>query len=382
MNPNSFSATALQVAELCLARYKAEFIDYGRGMQSNAANVGIVCHGTLEDFLRGVYIRKDMVWDEKTFFGLFHENYSKVFGPDQSLPEYEDSHTLCYNWFHRDGLEAKFAARRILSLESKNNFPIETTAGVKPVNYIMDRLDKIGNTEYEVVDYKTNRVALTPEQLKNKIQARLYAVAVQIAFKDATSIWVTFDFLRHRPVSAEFSRADNIATWRMLQRATQRIVDTPDSRAPETLNPECGWCVRKADCKALQNNIAVGGIFSKDVNELAKKYNELDDLMNAHASLRDEIEMLLLQHAIANDTLDFETDDAVVQLTAKARRVPQHAAIAAILGRDLALDTAKFRVSDIDRLIKDGSVTREQAELLKVAMPPEVGDPKIKVAPK
>lgn len=382
MVPKTFSATALQVAELCLARYKAEFIDYGRGIQSTAANVGIVCHGTLEDFLRKVFILKQVTWDEDFFFKLFDENYGKVFGADRSLPEYEDAHTLCYNWFHRDGQEAKFAARRILSLESKNNFPIPTTAGDIPVNYIMDRLDKTGPTEYEVVDYKTNRIALTPQQMRKKIQPRLYALAVQIAFKDATSIWVTFDFLRHGPVSTQFTRDDNVATWRMLRRATQRIIDTDPARAPETLNPECNWCVRKADCTALKRNMTVGGIFSKDINDLAARYNELDMLTAAHAQLRDEIEMLLLQHAIANDTLEFETDDAVVQLTAKSRRSPQHSAIAAILGKDLALEAAKFRVSDIDRLIKDGIVTHAQAELLKVAMPLEVGDPKVKVVPR
>lgn len=379
MIPKSFSATSLQVAELCLARYKAEYIDYGRNFQGTAANVGIVCHGTFEEFVRGVFMLKNISWDEDTFWKIFHRQFDEVFGPDRSIPEYTDARNLCYDWFHRDGQEAKLTGVKILSLESKNKFMHKTSAGEIPVNYIMDRLDKTGPTQYRVVDYKSNRNALTPGQLRKKLQARLYALAVQITYKDATEIWVEFDFLRHGPVGVNFTRDDNVATFRMLQRAIKRIINTPDTRIPETLNSECGWCVRKASCKTLQNHINAGGILGKSLEDMAVMHKKLVDQRSAQEELISEIEKQLLTHAAQNDMLEYETESAVVRVTASKRRKPNHSAIATILGDDLAKELGTFTVGAIDKIIKDGRVNAGQAMLLKAAMPLTIGDPTVKI---
>lgn len=382
MIPKTFSATSLQVAELCLSRYHAEFILFGRGIQSSAANVGIVCHGTFEEFIRSVFILKTNTWDEDFFWKIFHDEYNKVFGPDQTIPEYDDAKTLCHNWFHRDNQLVNLKACKILSLESKNNFMIKTTAGEIPVNYIMDRLEQTGDTEFRVVDYKSNRVALNPTQMRKKIQPELYALAVQIKFPKATSIWVEFDYLRHQPVGIEFKREDNVATFRKLQRATQRIIDTPETSISETLNSECTWCVRKSDCKTLQKHISVGGILGKSLDELSQIYQTVADQRSAQDTLLAEIEKQLLDYAIENDTLQYETDHATVTVTASRRRTPNREAIAAILGPDLAVEVGSFRVADMDKLITQGRVTPGQAMLLKAAMPQTIGDPTIKIEPK
>lgn len=379
MIPKSFSASSLQVAENCLARYKAEFIDYGRSPSASAANVGIVCHGTLEEFIRAVFMRRDAEWDMKVFLDIFNQQYTLIFGSNQSKPEYDDAKSLCLAWFKRGGLYDYLSSVKILSLESKSNFQVKTTAGELPVNYIMDRLERIGPDEYRVVDYKTNRVALNPSQLQNKIQARLYALAVQIVYKTAKSIWVEFDYLRSNPVAVEFKRDDNVQTFRELQRATQRIIDTDENKAPETLNAECGWCVRKSSCETLQKHINAGGIAGKDLNTLVEIYKRLTEQQAGQKQLIDEIEMVLLQEAISRDTLEYETTDASVMITTSARRSPNHAAIATILGSDLATELGTFRVGDIDKLIMSGRVPAPKVELLKAAMPKIPGDPKVKV---
>lgn len=376
--PTTFSATALQVAELCLARYNAEFIQRGRNFQGSAANVGIVLHGTLEEYIRQVFMIKSAPWNEKLFWEIFHAQYVLIFGPDRTLPEYEDAREIARNWFHRPDIEEELSSVKIISLEAKNNFQVKGANGI-PVNYIMDRLDQIAPTIFKVVDYKTNRVSLTPEQLRKKIQAKLYALAVQILYPDATEIWVEFDFLRHRPVSTLFTRDDNVNTYRMLQRAVRRILETSDTKIPETLNSECGWCVRKASCTTLQNHIKVGGILGKDLEELAELWQNITAQRSAQDRLVDEILDRLLKHAIQLDTLEYELDNATVRVTAPVRRKPDHALIGIILGPKLAAELGSFRVGAIDDLIKKGRVTAAQAQMLKDAMPKEVGDPTVKI---
>lgn len=381
MKPYSLSASAIQVAQGCLARYHAEYILRGRGMQNSAASVGTICHGVLENVLRAIYIRKDpdAEWTEEYFLKVLGVEYEKELGTDQSRPEYEDAKSLVLRWMRNPEQKKKLDSCRIVSLEAKNNFPVKTTAGTIPFNYIMDRLDQTGPKSWRVVDYKSNRIALTPQQLHKKPQARLYALAVQILHKDAEEIWVEFDFLRHGPVGTKFTREDNVETWKMLRSEAQRIVDTPESRPPETLNKECNWCVRKASCKTLQKNVGAGGIFSQDIETLAKQYAVLKYAMDGQKALMDEIEMILLATAAEHDVLEIDTEAALVEVTGRVTRDPMHEQIAAVLGPQKALEIAKFRTADIDKLIKSGELDEHRIALLNMFMPKKMSEMSVKV---
>lgn len=380
MNPYSFSATSLQVADLCMARYNAEYIIRAPNIQGTAANVGIVCHGTLEDFLRAVFIRKDAVWDEEVFWNMFHQHSDAVLGPDRTSELYKDAYDLCYKWFHAKDRYKDLAAVEILSLESKNNFPIKTSIGVKPVNYIMDRLDRLGPGEYRVVDYKSNRVPLNEKQLRRKLQARLYALMVQIKYKDAERIWVQFEFLRHGPVEVLFTRDDNVTMYRELQRRTEAIIQTPDNKVPETLNEECGYCVMKASCKKLQTHIQVGGILGKTPDELAEIHYNIANQAKAQKLLLDQVEDLLLKHAIAEEITEFDTEFGEVKVVLPTRRSVNHEMAAAVLGPSgLLQDYQHFSVTDLDKIIKNKMLPDGQLELLKLCITRTAGDPTVKV---
>lgn len=382
MKPYSFSASAIQVAQKCMARYHAEYILRGRGMQNSAAAVGTIFHGTMENALRAIFITKTAVWDEAVFLKYFEKEYEKEIGNDKSRPEYEDAKSLVLRWINRPGQKEKLEDCRIASLEAKNNFPVKTTAGEIPFNYIMDRLDQIGPKIWRVVDYKSNRVALTAAQLRLKPQARLYALAVQLVHRDADEIWVEFDFVRHGPVSVLFTKDDNRQTYLMLKAEAQKIIDTSENNPPETLNSECNWCVRKSSCKTLAKNVAAGGVFGHDIDSLASQYAVVKNAMSGQQALLEEIELLLMTEMSNLDLLELDTDHAIIEVTGRATRDPQHASIAAILGPDKALEVAKFRTGDIDKLIKDKEVTPQQAMLLQLNMPKKLNEMSIKVEPK
>jgi len=368
------------VAELCLARYKAEYIDRGANIQGTAANVGIVCHGTFEDFLRAVFIRKDAIWDEEVFWNMFHQHSDAVLGPDRTSELYKDAYDLCYKWFHTKGRYQDLCAVEILSLESKNSFPIKTSAGVLPVNYIMDRLDKIGPNEYRVVDYKSNRIGLTAAQLRKKLQARLYALMVQIKYKDAQKIWVQFEFLRHGQVEVLFTRDDNVVMFRELQRRTEDILSTDENKVPETLNNECGYCVRQASCKKLLSHIAVGGVLSKTPDELAEIHFQISSQQKAQGILLNEVEDLLLQYAIKEELTEFETAFGHVEVKLPSRREVNVPAAAAILrGSGLDVEYQRYSVTDLDKIIKQKLLPEPQLALLKMAIVKKDGDPTVKV---
>lgn len=384
MIPLSFSATALKTASGCMSRYKAEVIDRGANFQNSAAGVGIVLHGTLENYIRAVFIRKDMTWSEDNFFKVFHLEFDKQFGADRKTPEYEDAKDIATRWFHDPINEEDLECNKILSLESKNNFLVPTSAGKIPVNYIMDRVERLPNGDIKVIDYKTNRFALTSEQLSNEIQAKLYALAMQIIYKEAKIIWVEFQYLRHRSVCVGFTRENNAETWRMIKRMAQEIVDMSeeDAEKKETLNAQCGFCVKKATCKALTSNVRVGGIHSMSDGELASRLAKIGDQQRALTGLKAELEAKLLAIMIKSQLTVLDTDEATIKLSVGGKRVLNHAQVPTVIGSELANELGQFTLQKIDVLLKGNRISETQKALLKNLITFEQGEPKISVSQK
>jgi len=390
--PKTFSATALQIAEGCLARYKASVIDRAADEQGDAANVGIVLHGTLEHFVRAVFIRKDATWNLVFFMQLFHEEYDKVFGPNRDTPQYADAHAIAMRWYNDQENHDRLSTIRILSLEAKNSFKVpaidRSTGAERPlefdVNYIMDRVEQIGPDEYRVVDYKSQWVPLTHDQLREKIQARLYALAMQIIHKNAKVVWVEFDFLRFERIGVAFTKADNADTWRMLKRAVQRIVDTSDEDAEkaETINPECSWCVKKATCATLHSNVAAGGIHSLDAAAAGQLYSDILNKAKALKVLQEQLQDFLLKELITAQTLDLDLGNVRVKLKRASERVMDHAAVASILGPELSAEIGKFTLGAIDELMKSPRLSQEQRDKLEGAITKKYGMPRAEVTVK
>jgi hypothetical protein len=391
MIPASLSATSLQAADGCLSRFQAEFVQRGKGPAGSAATTGLICHETLEHFLRGTHIRKDFAWSRAELDRIFNEAYETIVGPDRNRPEYTDAYALIVKWFNAEGRKEYFDQVQIVSLEAKNNFPVPViltdAAGTAykhdiPVNYIMDRVDKLNDGEYKIVDYKTNWVPLTHDQLREKIQARLYALALQIIHPEAKRIWVEFDFLRHEPVEIALTKADQADTWKMLKRAAQRIVEVSEEDAiqSETINADCMWCVKKATCKALQKNVAVGGIYSMDVVAKAKRFNEINTQIKALKYLGEELQDALIKELISAQTIDLDLDEVRIKLKRSSRRKPDSRRVAEIVGPDIAAEVGTFTMAAIDELKKAGRLTSAQIAQINAATTVSMGDPGVDVS--
>lgn len=387
MIPRTLSASSLQTYELCPDRWNAEYMKRGSSQGNNAAATGSAFHGGAEKFVEAVYIKKEHEGltrpQLKDLLLTFYQmSYVEVFNSaDLETPEYEDGKNLTLRWFARTDL----SSTTVLSVEKKETIPIpfnhpdgsshkcekcvEQPDGVcvVPFNYIMDRVDQIGETEYEVVDYKTVRVPISPEDLHTKIQARAYALALQIKYPNATKIKVTFDLIRHDPISIWVSRDDNISFWRFLCSTTQRIVDTDESDIRPTLNPECGYCVKKASCKLLQSNVAVGGIESIDITKAVALVDELKNRIKAQKLLQDQLEDRIMQHAAMNEELAWDTEDGAYEVEIGASRGRsfnfQHAA--RIMGPELVAQVGKMNLGELDKIIADESLPAEMRAQLK-----------------
>lgn len=381
MEPKSLSASALQVYEACPARYKAEYIHRARGPANRAATLGTTVHAALELYVQAMLRNENP--DQKYLLDMFRMQYLINFATsDVDTEDYRDGVQMLIDWHDRTDWEGV----EVLSCEVKESFPIPTSIGEIPYNYIWDRHDKVGDNEFKVIDYKTNRWGINPQDLKKKIQARCYGLAAQIKHPQADRIWVEFDMLRHGgPVGIVFTREENAATWRWIKEKAEEIIKTPDDEVEETLNPECLFCVRKQECNALLLNIGVGGIFSiAGSTEAIDRRAMLDYQKRAVEASIKELDAIILTEARELDVLDFESDLNRINITASSRRSADAEMIEKVIGDDLfdKYGGRSFTMANVDKLLKGNELDASQKAMLRGLIYMKKGEPTVKVEPK
>ena len=387
MKPKSLSATALQVAELCMARYTAENFHYSKGMGGFAASLGSACHGALELFVKSTKLEGHPEnWNLAYLLDMYRLSYMQVFGTvDCSGDIFDDGVAMLTDWFKRTDL----VNTTVLSCEVKANFLVPTSAGDIPFNYVWDRFDELGDGNFRVVDYKTNRWGLRPEDLKKKIQARCYGLAAAIQLKNMgleyDRIWVEFDMLRHSPVGIVYTREENIATWQFIKDSAEKILATDPNNPPETLNNECRFCVRKQACNALKKNISVGGVFSvATAADAVDLRAALEYQRNGIAAAIAELDEVILADAKAQDVLEFESDMNRLKIGVTARKAVDAERAAMILGPAIFARYSKSSITmtDVNKLLKGTELDDEQKKQLQAAIYKNIGEPRVKIEPK
>jgi hypothetical protein len=386
MIPRSVSASSLTNAQLCLALFKATNFERGTGGGSPPAQLGTALHAALEHFTEPDYL-VTRAWEWSRLKEGFVKGWDLAFpGQPPAGPWWEDGLKILDGWYNRRDIASDILDVEVVSREVKHSFPVPYRIdGVKyevPFNFIIDRLDRLDDGVYRVVDYKSQRSPLSPSDLHSKIQPRAYALAVQIQYPDAKEIWVQFDFLRYERVATVFSRADQVETWKHICKQVQRIVDTPDDAVPETLNESCRYCIRRFTCSTFQRNVSAGGIEALSIEQLADLHYRIKGQMDAAKQTIDDIEMALLRHAVEEDQTDFDLQDHKIKVMSKSRRSIDRERISMILGPDLMREYGRINVGDLDKLYADPRLNVAQKSLLDTAVTREQGEPTVKVMKK
>jgi hypothetical protein len=382
----TISASSLQSFEECPRRWHEENVKRTpRSGGTAPADLGTACHEALENYVGAVYKDKKREPSFDLLMMFYKVGFQSAFGSaDFDRPEYKDGEAMLRRWFDRTDLSNV----EIISMEKKDFIEIKTSAGIKKYNYIWDRCDRFmehGKKIIRVVDYKTIRANITPDELRTKIQARMYGMAAAIQFKDEQpdEIWVQFDLLRYGTVDVKFSREQNVMTWKYIKSTAERIIGMDENTAPEQLGPGCQWCVRKATCKTLRKNVNGGGTYALLGGEdLLKARVEMEAVQKAAKYALEEIDNIIMAQARNEDMTEWETDNYEVKFTSSKRRVVDSHEAGLILGPQVMAQMGKLSISDVDKLLKGDELSPNQKSLLRGAIRENYSDPKPKVVKK
>ena len=134
-------------------------------------------------------------------------------------------------------------ARNILAVEQEFKFE----AGRFQIMGFIDRVDVIDEETIEIVDYKTNRMLFTRDEVDNNLQLSLYEIAARELWPWVKNVRLSFEMLRHgirmttERTPEELLRALYYAesVGEMTEAATE---------FPAKLNSNCVYCDHRKQC--------------------------------------------------------------------------------------------------------------------------------------
>lgn len=373
MEPKTLSASSLDVWGKCQARWVAEY--YLRGQQPGGipAMTGTAFHGGAEYMVKAVHIDKVHGWEWDFMLAYYKKAYVETFESyDFSTPWYEDGLQMTKKWFERTNL---FEVD-VLSTEEKLRFPLKFMLnGVMHevlFTYIFDRADRLDAETIKVVDYKTYRVPVKTDALRRKIQARAYAIAARIQYPWAKKVIVEFDLIRHDPIAVIFTEAESREDYKVLAREAQRIFSTNPEDATETLNSDCGYCIRKMECETLASHQAAGGMLNADIFDVVRKKHDIDVQMKALKILAEDLDNIVMKYADETGQIEFrivdELDDSnfyEVKIKNTGRRAADTESIKKLLPEHMFFEFGNLTMAAIDKMLKSDELDDDTKKKIK-----------------
>jgi len=222
----------------------------------------------------------------------------------------------------------------------------------------IDRVDRIDDETIDVVDYKSNRILFTQEEVDTDLQLSIYAMAAMALWPWARVVRLRFHMLRHG-ITIETSR-----TKEQLERTREYIIALATeieeaTEFPARLQANCIYCDHTAGCdeyaralKAERREIATS---DDDLAALGRERKELSAVLKVLGHRKDQIDKLLKAH--------LDTCDALV-LDGVGYRLLQIPKVTYPVRRTLELLSAAIGLQPID--IADSVAVIENSELKDV----------------
>jgi RecB family exonuclease len=282
----------------CPRAYALHYIEKKPALEGSAPRFGKVLHAALErtykrivneryvgrfpiDWLIAAY-KHEAVWAGATDVGEFDEGLAM-------LKDYAAAHpTVDYS--------------AILGIEQEFRLAV----GRYTVLGYIDRVDVIDHETVEVIDYKSNRLLFSREDVENDLQLSIYALAARKLWPWAKKVRLTFYMLRHG-VRLETSRTDEaLATACEYVAAIGQALET-SKEYPARLNANCAYCDHRFDCpeyaRVLRGEVNVGTVDAEDLVAVSRSRQQIAHTLKILNARKDELDKLIKAKLDEQDAL-------------------------------------------------------------------------------
>lgn len=364
------SVSRLKRFETCPKSFELHYIRKVSSEPNDALRFGSLLHKVLERLYRWVIAEE--------YTGRIDEAYASEL--------YRDEWTrsgLAGLAIYQEGLDLLFAYIRehafvdhlgILAVEQEFRLAV---GPFELLGYI-DRVDRLDDETIAIVDYKTNRLAFTREEVDSDLQLTVYLMAARRLWPWAKRIRLVFHLLRHGIAMETERTEEQLAGARDYIVALAMQTESAQEH-PARLNANCIYCDHRRQCptyeEAIKGRVETVRADPRDLEAVARereqvarlakilyaRKNELDEILKAQLAERDVLELAGVAYRMSR-TVQFTYAVApTLDVLRDAAGVPPDEA----RERLLVVDKAR-----LDALVKDlaRDMDRAQHRLLKARL--------------
>jgi RecB family exonuclease len=300
------SYSAIETYLQCPQRYKYQEIDRIRAPKSREAIFGTLVHATLKFMFERnpLYPTLDEViayfrerWPEREVFLAESKNdpMKRPWTGEEEKLFFEEGVRMLKRFYEKNAPWNYLVA----DLESRFEVALtdETTGETHILAGIIDRIDKLPDGTYEIIDYKTGKKMPSQDALNRDLQLSLYSLGLQKRWPHLKpdDIKMSLYFLKHGEKLTARPAPD--ATEKTVRHILKTARDIQERmRENKTFEPMpgilCNWCGYRPMCPAwrhLYKNQAPG--IANQVEE-NKAVNEYLALKKSEKKIKDRMEEL------------------------------------------------------------------------------------------
>lgn len=242
--PTKFSFSQLETYMLCPLRYKYQYILRVPTPSGAAASFGTSIHSALQLFYQKVINKgkptiDDLLSGYKTswvpvgYLSKSHESRMKKEGK-RMLANY-------FKTFHGKGT-------KVLDVERSFNIKVDGTL----ITGKIDRVDKKGNDELEIIDYKTGKKP-DEKKLRDSLQLSIYLMAASdksLYAKPANKVHLTFYYLQEPSKITMQKTAQDVTN--VKEKIKEIVGKIKKQEFTPHVGPWCDFCPFRMVCEAWQ----------------------------------------------------------------------------------------------------------------------------------
>jgi len=362
------SYSRLSRFEQCPASFKHHYVEKRTAEPGVPLKFGKLLHAVLE-----VLVREHMVNErsgplsEDRAIELYREGWGKA--GLTGMEVFQEGLDIIGD-FVRD--QGELDHRNVLAIEKEFRHQI----GRFTVLGYIDRIDWVDDETIEVIDYKTNRMLFTRDEVDHSLQMSLYELAVRQLWPWAKKVKLTFHMLRHGVRMRTERTSEQLDAARSYVETVGAMTENA-TEFPARINNNCIYCDHKQHCPtyadALKgkrdlvcedtNDLEAVAREREEVSQLAKilyaRKKELESVLKGHLQDHDELVIAGVRYKMFNTTrLDYPFEPTLRVLEGNTD-----------LSRDeLVSQVAAIDKKAVDRLVKDSSKDRARVRMLKTEL--------------
>ena len=266
------SYSGLDSFSICPAKYKFQYIHRIKTPKIKEAVFGTLIHECLKVF-----------HEPSLPIPLSEDELLKYFTEKWNADIYKDKQEESFAFYQGVDILKKYYLQNqnqkfnIINLEASFQIPISDNKEFHQITGRIDRIDKLDDGTFEVIDYKTTKKMPAQSDVDNNFQLLIYYLGIVNRWpsleKEDRPVKLSLYYLRHG------EKLSVIRKKEVIKETQQKILDLINqinkSKFEPRVNPLCDWCQYQQYCPLYKHKFISEespALDDKEIKEVIKEY--------------------------------------------------------------------------------------------------------------